>query len=160
MADPAEAIRILFVVYRERSGESSLEGILVAAVNTRATSHDAGRNAERTACSMRGNLGGRRTHLPRRGRYGGDLGRTSGFPVRAGHAHHPQHSIPLLYIFPRGVNSPHPRTIGRASLVSQERSPARSGAAHLSLSTGHRQTMKPREIDAHIRSDRTKCRSV
>jgi len=29
MADPAEAIRILFVVYRERPGESSLERILV-----------------------------------------------------------------------------------------------------------------------------------
>ena len=65
-------------------------------------------------------LGGRRTHLPRRGRYGGDLGRISGFPVRAGHAHHPQHSIPFLYIFPRGVNSPHSITIGLLTPVSQE----------------------------------------
>lgn len=67
-----------------------------------------------------GGLGGRRTHLPRRGRYGGDLGRISGFPVRAGHAHHPQHSIPFLYIFPRGVNSPHSITIGLLTPVSQE----------------------------------------
>jgi hypothetical protein len=27
-------------------------------------------------------------------RYGGDLGRTLGFPVQAGPAHHPQRSIP------------------------------------------------------------------
>jgi hypothetical protein len=27
-------------------------------------------------------------------RYGGDLGRTLGFPVRAGPAHHPQRSVP------------------------------------------------------------------
>lgn len=67
-----------------------------------------------------GGLGGRSTHLPRRGRYGGDLGRISGFPVQAGHAHHPQHSIPFLYIFPRGVNSPHPVTIGLLTSMSQE----------------------------------------
>ena len=57
-------------------------------------------------------LSGRSTHLPRRGRYGGDLGRTSGFPVQAGYAHHPQRSIPFMSIFPRGVNSPHIFTIG------------------------------------------------
>lgn len=72
-------------------------------------------------CGEKECLGGRRTHLPRRGRYGGDLGRTSGFPVQAGHAHHPQHSIPLLYIFPRGVNSPHSGTIGLSTPISQER---------------------------------------
>ena len=57
-------------------------------------------------------LSGRSTHLPRRGRYGGDLGRILGFPVRAGHAHRPQHSIPFMSIFPRGVHSPHKVTIG------------------------------------------------
>ena len=74
-----------------------------------------------------GGLGGRRTHLPRRGRYGGDLGRISGFPVQAGHAHHPQHSIPFLYIFPRGVNSPHPVTIGLLTSMSQEHGQALYG---------------------------------
>ncbi|SLM49517.1 protein of unknown function [Nitrospira japonica] len=34
------------------------------------------------------------THLPRVSRYGGGLGRTLGFPVRAGLAHHPQRSTP------------------------------------------------------------------
>ena len=57
-------------------------------------------------------LSGRSTHLPRRGRYGGDLGRILGFPVQAGHAHRPQHSIPFMSIFPRGVHSPHEVTIG------------------------------------------------
>jgi hypothetical protein len=69
-------------------------------------------------------LGGRSTHLPRRGRYGGDLGRISGFPVRAGHAHHPQRSIPFMSIFPRGVHSPHEITIGLQRLpVKRPRSP-------------------------------------
>ena len=40
-------------------------------------------------------------------RYGGDLGRTLGFPVQAGHAHHPQRSVPCWTTFPLGVNSSH-----------------------------------------------------
>jgi len=36
-------------------------------------------------------------------RYGGDLGRTLGFPVQAGPAHHPQRSIPWWTTFPLGV---------------------------------------------------------
>ena len=46
------------------------------------------------------------THLPRRCRYGGDLGRTLGFPVQAGHAHHPQRSTPLLSNIPSGRSTP------------------------------------------------------
>ena len=45
-------------------------------------------------------------HLPRRCRYGGDLGRTLGFPVQAGHAHHPQRSTPLLSNIPSGRSTP------------------------------------------------------
>lgn len=103
-------------------------------------------------------LGGRRTHLPRRGRYGGDLGRTSGFPVQAGHAHHPQHSIPFLYIFPRGVNSPHSGTIGLSTSISQERAPGYLRPAHLRLSASNGQAMKPVQIDAHLSADRAKDR--
>ena len=102
-----------------------------------------------------GGLGGRRTHLPRRGRYGGDLGRISGFPVQAGHAHHPQHSIPFLYIFPRGVNSPHLVTIGLRTPMSQEHGASDLWAVCTRLAMGDGRVMDPGCLDPDLRPDRT-----
>jgi hypothetical protein len=119
----------LFVVYRERTGESSLDGIpecettsplTVAQRSWEQQESETGRIVEvdmgtKNSAARRNEkkfLGGRSTHLPRRGRYGGDLGRISGFPEPAGHAHRPQRSIPFMYIFPRDVISSHLDTIG------------------------------------------------
>lgn len=101
-----------------------------------------------------GGLGGRRTHLPRRGRYGGDLGRISGFPVQAGHAHHPQHSIPFLYIFP-GALTP-PPGYDRPPHVDESRAWAgdlRTVRVGLSMCDGR--VMEPGRLDPDLRPDRT-----
>lgn len=116
-------------------------------------------------------LSGRSTHLPRRGRYGGDLGRISGFPEPAGHAHRPQRSIPFMYIFPRDVISSHTTTIGLSFPASQEygtvdrtcsddrlrrqRGLRKSlSVASFSLPARDRHAMEPTHLDTNLGTDR------
>src|SRR5215203_1827016 len=64
--------------------------------------------------------GGRSTHLPRSSRYDGNLGRTSGFPVRAGHAHHPRARFPYEPYSLGALTPPTWSTYARTPIQSRE----------------------------------------
>lgn len=122
-AQPADAIRILLVVYREPPGESSLEGILVGSADgSGRTDNPVGRIERTVLLSGTVWVGGGRTY---RGEV--DTAETSG-GLQASRSKPGMHTVlstrsPFCTYSPGGVNSPHQRTIGLPAPVSQERPP-------------------------------------